>query len=209
MILVAVTGGIGAGKTTVLDQFAACGAQVADADALVHRLYEPGTALYDALCTRWGQRVMAAEGRLSRPAIAEIVFSSASELQWLNETVHPQVRQLILALAEQARPALFCAIPLLHESGWETDMSSTVAVWCDPLTQRQRLARRGWDEHEIERRLRQQISMDEKLRRSDFGIINNGSRELLAEQCRRVYQRVQERCGGLNAGTDTTATAGF
>ena len=116
MMLVAVTGGIGAGKTTVLEQFARCGAEVADADALVHRLYEPGSELYMALIEHWGVRVVAADGQLSRPAIAEIVFSEPAELQWLNGMVHPRVRQLIKDKAAVARPALFCAIPAF-ESG--------------------------------------------------------------------------------------------
>ena len=200
MMLVAVTGGIGAGKTTVLEQFARCGAQVADADALVHRLYEPGSDLHAALIERWGERVLSAAGQLSRPAIAEIVFSDPAELQWLNGVVHPRVRQLITDMAAVAGPALFCAIPLLFESGWESDMSCTVAVWCDPVTQRQRLSRRGWDEREMTRRISQQLSMDEKLRRSDYGIVSNCSWDLLAEQCQLVYQRVLERsCAQQNA----------
>jgi len=200
MMLVAVTGGIGAGKTTVLEQFARYGADVADADALVHRLYEPGTELHTALIERWGRRVVAVDGQLSRPAIAEIVFSEPAELQWLNGMVHPRVRQLIKEMAVVAQPALFCAIPLLYESGWESDMSCTIAVWCDPLTQRQRLGRRGWDEHEMTRRISQQLSMDEKLRRSDYGIVSSCSWDLLAEQCRLVYQRITEgHCAAQNA----------
>ena len=193
MMLVAVTGGIGAGKTTVLEQFARFGAEVADADTLVHRLYEPGSELHAALIERWGARVVAADGRLLRPAIAEIVFSEPAELRWLNGMVHPRVRQLIKDMAAAARPALFCAIPLLFESGWESDMSCTVAVWCDPVTQQQRLGQRGWDEREMTRRISQQLSMDEKLRRSDYGIVSSCSWDLLAEQCQLVYQRIAER----------------
>lgn len=193
MMLVAVTGGIGAGKTTVLEQFARCGAEVADADALVHRLYEPGSELHTALIERWGARVVAADGQLSRPAIAEIVFSESAELQWLNGMVHPRVRRLIKDKAAVARPALFCAIPLLFESGWESDMNCTIAVWCDADTQRQRLSQRGWDEREMQRRISRQLSMDEKLRRSDYGIISCCSWDLLWEQCRMVYQRILAR----------------
>jgi dephospho-CoA kinase len=193
MILVAVTGGIGAGKTSVLEYFARCGAEVADADALVHQLYEPGSDLHQLLEARWGQAVVTADGALLRSAIADIVFSDPLELQWLNEQVHPRVRRLIQDKALSSRPALFCAIPLLFESGWEGDMTYTVAVWCDPETQRQRLRQRGWDEQEMKRRINQQLSMDEKLRRSDYGIVSHCSRELLAAQCQLVYQRIMAR----------------
>ena len=185
---IAVTGGIGAGKTTSMRFFAEAGARVADADEVAHSLYLPGQPAYDAMVTRWGTRILTAEGEISRPAVAARVFGTPAELTWLNDLVHPLVRSEIQRLARLDEKPLFCAIPLLYETGWERDFAKVVAVWCPPEVQRQRLLARHWSEQEISRRLAAQLSMDEKLRRADFGVMTHCSWECLREQCRKIYQ---------------------
>lgn len=190
MDLVGVTGGIGAGKTTVLRHFHSLNARTVDADTLVHELYAPCTHVYEAVLQRWGNYVTDANGDIDRAAVARQVFAENSELEWLNRLIHPCVKQRIRDIAEQDSTPLFCGIPLLFEIGWDNEIRTTISVWCSPVTQRRRLRSRGWTDQQMDERLARQLSMDEKLRRADYGIINNGSLSVLREQCTSVYQRV-------------------
>jgi len=189
MVLVGVTGGMAAGKSTALSCFQALGASVVDADDLVHRLYLPGQPVSRAVVSHWGDGILNPDGSVNRAAVARRVFSEDGELQWLNRLTHPQVEQQVLDLAAACTSrVLCCGVPLLFESGWDARMSRTVAVWCDLQTQWLRLCGRGWSEAEIRARLARQMSMDEKLSRARYGLINTGSMGMLREQCRRLYE---------------------
>lgn len=194
MCLIGVTGGIGAGKTAVLSEYGKLGLQTLDTDAVVHELYTPRTPVYRRLRDRWGQAVLDDRERIDRTALGRLVFAAPRELEWLEELVQPLVRERMLAAAEDAEPVLFCAVPLLFEKGWDPDMDCTIAVWCDPATQMQRLRERGWDPAQIRQRLHRQMDMDEKLARADYGIINIGLPRLLRDQCQRLWQQLACAC---------------
>ena len=188
MTLIALTGGIGAGKTTLALQFKALGAAIADADDIAHSAYFPGNMAYSRMLERWGKSVLDEDGQINRKRVASIVFQDAQELQWLNGVVHPFVHDEINRLATDR--LLFCAIPLLDEAGWSENCAAVIAAWCPPDVQRQRLRGRGWSEDEIDRRLSKQLSMNEKLLRADYGVVTSCSWECLAHQCRRIYERI-------------------
>ena len=190
MVLVGVTGGVGMGKTTVLQRFEAFGFSTLDADDIVHELYRPGTSVHSAVCRRWGNDIAGRDRAIDRGKLARLVFASPADLAWLNELIHPLVRRRFLQASERGQGHLFCGVPLLFEVGWQTDMASTIAVWCDPVTRRKRLRRRGWDEWQMHARLKHQLPAEEKLRRADFGIVNNADRSVLDEQCRRILGRL-------------------
>ena len=191
MTLIALTGGIGAGKTTLAAQFKALGAATADADDIAHSAYLPGNAAYTAMLERWGSAILGESRQVNRKAVASIVFQDAGELQWLNSVVHPFVRSEINRLS--ADKLLFCAIPLLDEAGWSSGCAAVIAAWCSPDVQRTRLRGRGWSEEEIDRRLSKQISMDEKLLHADYGIVTSCSWECLALQCKRLFLELSSR----------------
>lgn len=189
MTLVGVTGGMAAGKSTALACFQELGASTVDADDVVHRLYAPDQEVYRAVVERWGRGILAPDGTVQRPAVAQRVFGNGAELQWLNALLHPLVQRHILELAAtRADGLLCCGVPLLFETGWGHMVSRSVAVWCDPQTQWRRLQGRGWNEADIRARLGRQMSMDEKLVRADYGVINTGSLEMLRQQCRIVFE---------------------
>ena len=186
--IIGVTGGIGAGKSTVLQILGRLGCQTLDCDEVVHQLYEPGEALVDLFVKRWGSRARNADGRVCRQFVAEQVFDRPEELSWLNSQVHPAVKRLVMESADRISKPLFCAVPLLYEIGWHREMRSVWAVWCDKKSQYDRLVARGLTRGEITQRLDHQMSMDEKLNRADYGLVNMGSRENLKNQILRLLE---------------------
>ncbi len=189
-MLIGVTGGIGAGKSTVLSLFEELGEPTIDSDALVHQLYAEDAGLRDALVQRWGQHVLDRNGLVDRRQVAAKVFGCPRELAWLNARVHPLVRLRLQAQAKAWAGRCFCAVPLLFEVGWDRDMAATLSVWCDRQTQLERLRRRGWSDAEIRSRNEAQMDMDVKMRQADFALINNGTLASLKEQCRRLLLRL-------------------
>ena len=190
MSLIGITGGIGAGKTTVLQILRGLGAVCWDADEAVHELYRPGGEGLRLVAETWGLEVLLPDGTLDRKRMAERVFASQEERRKLEELIHPLVRRQMLETAAKTAGNLFCAVPLLYEGGWEKEFRCVVAVWCDRETQTARLKARGWTAEEIRSRNAAQLPMEEKLARAAFAITNNGSLELLREQCRRILTAV-------------------
>jgi dephospho-CoA kinase len=190
--LIGITGGIGAGKSTLLEILRRMGKRVVDADNVVHELYAGDEQVWEALRLRWGKAAFLADGRVNCQAIAAKVFASDLEMRWLNELLHPLVKRKIMSVAEQGAGPCFCAVPLLFEVGWEYEMESTVALWCNRETQKRRLLQRGWSVADIEARLGAQMTMDEKLAKADFGLVNNGTLALLREQCRLLLSRIDK-----------------
>jgi len=190
MSLIAVTGGIGVGKTTVLQFFQKFGACTLDADDVAHKIYLPGSEVYLAIVSHWGSEVLLNDGCLNRQVIAKKAFYSIEELRWLNSVTHPAIRRSILAEVTKAAGDLYCAIPLLYETGWQKDAKKVISLWCDKSVQRERLLQRGWSEEQIRARIDSQIAMDEKLLRADFGIISICSYRILELQCKKIYDQI-------------------
>jgi len=188
LILAGLTGAPASGKSTALACFEEMGWYVLDADRICHELYDedPIRAVFRG---RWGESVVLSDdGRLSRKAIADIVFSNPVEMEWLNSFLHPLIRARAIEKesAEAAgRPVIF-DVPLLFETGWEKDCRWTLSVWCKPRLQRERLASRGWTEDELRRRSALHWDSGRKLEHANFGLINTGSRQMLFEQCRQL-----------------------
>ncbi len=190
MCLTGITGGIGTGKTTALTALRSLGESVVDADDIVHGLYREDEILRGLLSSRWGTRVLDGQS-INRAEVARVVFSDSAERLWLNSIVHPLVREALLK--RRGERNVYCGVPLLFEVGWHIDMDWTVTVWCSKETQRQRLQARGWDDQQIADRLKAQMSTEEKLELSDFGIINCGSLAVLEEQCRSLRDNISAR----------------
>lgn len=172
-LAVAVTGGIAAGKSEALQAFARHGAAVVSSDDVVHRLYREDEELKAILRERWGDRVFS-DGEVDRGAVGRIVFADRRELAWLEAALHPRVRKAVDAWLEELRagadpPAVAVVeIPLLYETGGESRFDAVVVVTAPPEV---RAGRRG-PFADREERL---VPDEEKLRRADFGFVNDGS----------------------------------
>jgi dephospho-CoA kinase len=190
--IVGLTGGIAAGKSTVLEIFAELGAATISADAVVHELLD-GEPLLSRLRQRWGDEV-APEGRADRRRIGEIVFADEAELRWLEGQIHPLVRQRIDAWATGLGAEVELAVaevPLLFEGEMHQLFDVTVAVISDDRLRSARAERRG---HALNaERESLQLSQQEKAERADHVIVNDADRDALKERVTDLWGALLQR----------------
>jgi len=189
-MLIALTGGIGSGKSTALNIFKELGAETQDTDLIVHKIYEENTEVHDCLLKRWGSEIFQ-NGIPDRKKIAQLVFNNEENLKWLNQLFHPRVREIVKA--GYTGKLSIIAVPLLYETGWYSDFDSTISVWCSKDRQMKRLMDRGWTKEECLARIAAQMDQDLKRERADFGIINDWSEKFLNRQCRIIFKELQKK----------------
>ena len=200
MLKVAVTGGIGTGKSVVLSAFAGCGAPVIDADVLVHDALRAGTPAAAEIRTRFGEAVITALGDVDRARLGAIVFQDGVARRELEAILHPAVYRAIEAWmrAQEASGALVAVaeIPLLYETGREGDFDCVVVTACDGEEQvRRAVGRSGLSDADARRRIAAQWPLAEKVRRADFVIGTDGTVEETRRQARSVWEALQRRAG--------------
>ncbi|MBK9181321.1 MAG: dephospho-CoA kinase [Acidimicrobiales bacterium] len=198
MKLVGLTGGIGAGKSTVSALLAERGAVIVDADAITRQLQAPGEPVFAAIVERFGTGVVAPDGLLDRPALAAIVFSDPAALADLNAIVHPAVGAEIARRIEAERVTdhvVVLDIPLLVESG-RSGMAGVIVVDVAPEVAVARLVgQRGFDEADARARIANQASREERVARADVVIDNSGDRDELARRVDEVWAWIQRLPG--------------
>jgi dephospho-CoA kinase len=178
-VAVAVTGGIGAGKSEALRAFARHGAAVISSDEIVHDLLRSDEDVRAAVRERFGDRVFDPEGHIDRGRVADIVFADPEELDWLERLLHPRVVAAYLRwrdeLGSGPDPPAVCVteVPLLYEVGGDSRFDAVVAITAAPEV---RVSRQVRPMQDRERRL---IPDEEKLARADFAYVNDGSLEEL------------------------------
>lgn len=166
-VRIGLTGPIGCGKSTVAEMLAARGAAVVDADRLARDVTVPGQPALAAIAERFGPGVIQADGSLDRAALGRRVFADAGELRALEAIVHPAVRPRILealaAATASGVPVVVLEAIRLVEGGYADLVDEVWLVTCDPRVQRQRLAGRGLDPAEAERRIAAQAGLLERV----------------------------------------------
>ena len=187
---VAVTGGIGAGKSEALRAFARHGAAVISSDEIVHDLLRSDEDVRAAVRERFGDGVFGPEGQVDRGRIAEIVFADPDQLDWLERLLHPRVVAAYLRwrddLASRPDPPAVCVteVPLLYEVGGDTRFDAVVVISAAPDV---RVSRQVRPMQDRERRL---IPDEEKLSRADFAYVNDGSLEELDQFVSGVVEKL-------------------
>jgi dephospho-CoA kinase len=178
VLAVAITGGIGAGKSTALDAFRAHGAATVSSDEIVHHLLASDDDVRDALVERLGRGILGEDGRPDRARIAQAVFGDGEKLAWLEALLHPLVSREYLTwreqLAELDDPPSVCVteVPLLYEVGAEKRFDKVVVI---TAPRKLREARRGRADDRESRLLADR----EKVKRADFAYVNTGTPEAL------------------------------
>ncbi len=185
MRLIGLTGGIGAGKSSVSALLAARGAVVIDADAITRELQAPGEPVFAAMVERFGPGIVAPDGTLDRQAVADIVFTDAAALADLNAIVHPAVGAEIARRLEAEAATehiVILDVPLLVESGRD-DLHALVVVDVDPELAVARLVEhRGFREDDARARIARQASREDRLAKADVVIDNSGTPDDLARE---------------------------
>jgi dephospho-CoA kinase len=198
MLSVALTGNIGAGKSTVAELFRGWGATVIDADVLVRELQTPGQPLLAEIVRQFGAGVLLHDGSLDRRRLRDKVLSDGNALRLLNRIVHPAVHRRRHALLAEARRRgdriVVSDIPLLFEAADPAEFDAVVLVDAPEDIRRARLlSSRDLMPEEIDRLMAIQLSSALKRPASDFVIDNDGDREALTHSAQAVWQALLAR----------------
>ena len=185
-----LTGGAGMGKSTVADMLRDRGWRVVDTDQLARQVVASGQPGLREITAEFGASVLNARGELRREALARLVFSDPAARRRLEALLHPRIRELWQAEAKrwQADGANqgVVVIPLLFETGAETELDATMCVACSAATQQTRLRERGWSDEEIAARNRAQWPVEKKMARSTFVLWNEAGLDVLRAQLDRL-----------------------
>ena len=182
---VGLTGGIGCGKTTVADMFAALGASVIDTDAIAHALTAPHGAAMPALVAEFGEEFATADGALDRARMRELVFADAAARARLESILHPRIRDATAAAASIATGAyVMFVVPLLIESGqWRERVTRVLAIDCPEQVQIARvMARNGLSEPQVRAIMAAQASRAQRRAAADDIIVNDDGLDALRPQ---------------------------
>ena len=193
--IIGITGGIASGKSTVTEFLRQQGYQVIDADQVVHELQEPGGRLYQALLSTFGSAILQEDGRLDRPKLGAMIFGNpellAQSSQIQNKIIREELADRRDLLAE-TQVVFFMDLPLLFELQYEDWFDQIWLVDVTEETQLSRLmTRNALSQVEAEKRIAAQLSLQEKRKRADVLIDNNGSLEATRQQIRDALQKLE------------------
>jgi dephospho-CoA kinase len=192
---VGLTGGIGAGKSTVADLFSQKGAVVIRSDELARQVIEPQTPGFQQVIDRFGIDLVNAEGYIDRAKLAQIVFHDDTALKDLENIVHPLVRSKTNQIIGQqtSETIIVNEIPLLLEKKMESLFDFLVIVISSEKNRLERLAQRGLTAEQATARMAKQVSDDERKAAADFLIVNDGNLDQLEADVQKIWQTLQER----------------
>jgi len=199
---IGLTGGIGSGKTTVADLFAARGASVIDTDQIAHALTAPHGAAMPALLDAFGPEYATLDGALDRARMRALVFADPDARTRLEAILHPRIRAATAAAALLATgPYVIFAVPLLIESGtWRERVDRVLAVDCPEDLQVARvMARNGLDESQVRAIMAAQVTRAQRLAAADDVIVNDAGLDELLPQVERLHREYLDEAARLAA----------
>lgn len=182
-MLIALTGGIGCGKSSAARFFEAQRFAVRDADRIVRETVLRAHDVIAAAEERWGRSVIGADGELDRAKVAEVVFAAEGERRWLEQLVHPRVEALWRAeVAVAPDKDWVIEMPLLFEAGLEKGFDFVITVGASRGVQVARLIARGLSQAQVEQRIASQMPLDYKLKFAHAALWNDGTPAFLGAQ---------------------------
>jgi dephospho-CoA kinase len=194
MLIVALTGGIGAGKSLAAQYFFDLGARVVDADQLARVAIERGSEGFDEVILRFGEKIMR-DGDIDRKALAEIIFADPQAKEDLEAIIHPRVRELFAEVVADlnADEILVYEIPLLVETAAAKNFDLVITVEADLELRKDRLRKRGMFISEIERRIAAQATREDRQALADFVIVNDGDEDGLLRAVENLWEELPSR----------------
>jgi dephospho-CoA kinase len=191
---VALTGGIGTGKSHVRAAFEDLGVPTIDSDLLSRQAIAAGTSGFAAVIERFGRDILDAHGVLDRHKLATIVFADAEARKALEAIVHPHVRratdQWFASLDPRTHAFAIADIPLLYEVGRDKDFDTVIVAAVSPAGQLRRVLERGLTEAEARQRIAAQLPIGDKVRRANYVIRTDSTFAETDSQVRKVFQKL-------------------
>jgi dephospho-CoA kinase len=184
-----LTGGIGSGKSAVVEEFGRLGLHWVDADHAARWVVEPGRPALVQIVDRFGEVVLAPDGNLDRAALRELIFRDPSQRQWLEQLLHPLIRQEVADhLARATSPYAIMVSPLLIESGQYRQVDRVLVVDAPEALQLARATQRDQSsEAQIRAILNVQVSREERLRHADDVLVNDRDLAWLRDEVQRLH----------------------
>ncbi|CAB4532079.1 unannotated protein [freshwater metagenome] len=194
MLIVALTGGIGAGKSLVAQYFSELGARVVDADQLSRLAIERGSEGFDEVILRFGEAILR-DGDIDRKTLAEIVFNDPLARADLEAIIHPRVRELFSEVVADlgANEIMIYEIPLLVESNTSANFDMVITVEADIDLRKDRLRKRGMFISEIDRRMAAQATREQREELADEIITNDGDEDDLLRKVENLWEDLQRQ----------------
>ena len=191
MFIVALTGGIGSGKSAAGDFFEDLGAVVVDADQLAREVIERGTDGFDELIATFGDEILT-NGILDRSKLGSIVFGDPAELKKLEAIIHPRVSEAFAEIIEESPSdsVVIYQIPILVETAGRERFDYVITVEASLETRISRLKERGMKGYEIEARIKAQASDADRAKIADAVFNNDGDLDQLLRQAENIYEDV-------------------
>ncbi|EIV2086200.1 TPA: dephospho-CoA kinase [Klebsiella aerogenes] len=188
---VALTGGIGSGKSTVADEFAHLGVTVIDADIIARQVVEPGTPALLAIAEKFGPQMINDDGSLNRRRLRERIFAHSEDKAWLNALLHPLIQQETRRqMQASTSPYLLWVVPLLVENRLTDKADRVLVVDVPKETQIERTIRRdGVSREHAEHILAAQATREQRLAAADDVIENMGSADAVASHVARLHDK--------------------
>jgi dephospho-CoA kinase len=194
MLIVALTGGIGSGKTMVGEIFAELGALVIDSDQLAREVVERGSKGFDLIVTEFGDEILK-NGDLDRAALASLIFKDPKKRAKLEEITHPLIRQSFAKIVSSAgsESIIINQIPLLVESKHDYKFDHVITISAPEKIRTERLIKRGLTLTQIEQRMKAQVTDTQREVISDTVIVNDKSEQELLAQVEKVWESLKNK----------------
>ena len=192
---VGLTGGIGAGKSTVADLFARRGAVVIRADELARQVIEKSTPGFDKVVSRFGNNILDEDGNIDRAKLATIVFSEQKSLEDLENIIHPLVREETNRIMGRQTPEtiIINEIPLLLEKQMQSLFDCLIIVISSEKNRLARLVNNGFTQDQVKARMAKQVDDETRKASADYLIVNDGDLNQLEKDVEKIWQSLQER----------------
>lgn len=195
--VIGLTGGMGSGKSTVSQYLAELGAVVIDADKVGHEAYEPNTETWKELVKTFGKEIIAADKTIDRKKLGAIVFSNPESLNKLNGIVHPRMfemmKQKITKARKEGAKVIVVDAAILFEANWTPLVEKVWVVVADEVNVVKRaVARTGLPEEQIRSRMRSQMSNEERIKRADMVIRNDGNMGDLRAKVKELWKKLEK-----------------
>ena len=189
--IVALSGGIASGKSTIANLFAQLGVPIIDADVIARQVVEIGTDAYKVIVKHFSQEILLPNNEIDRSQLREIIFNNDHERLWLNNLLHPIIQeQTQIQIAQQTAAYVIWVVPLLVENNLHNLADRVLMVDTPEQLQLERLIQRdNIDESLAKKMISSQISSQKRLTYADDIIVNNGDLTSLTAQVNKLHQQ--------------------